>query len=224
VSRRFVELSHPIAAGMETYRGLPAPVVSDFLSREASVSRYAAGTTFQIGRVEMVVNTGTYVDAPFHRFETGTDIAGLSLERLADLEGVLIDASARRGRSVDAESFAGCKLAGIAVLVRTDWARYWGKDAYFGEYPFLTRRAAEVLADAGPALVGIDSINIDDAGDGERPVHTALLRAGIPILEHLCNLDALPPRGFRLHAVPAPFRGVGSFPVRAYALLEGEDG
>ncbi len=217
--RLFVELSHPIAAGMETYPGLPGPAISDFLSREASGSRYAAGTTFQIGRVDMVVNTGTYVDAPFHRFERGADIAGLPLERLADVEGVVIDASNRCGRSIDRSAFDGRALAGKAVLVRTNWAHHWGAPEYFQGHPFLTRSAAEALVAAGPAVVGIDSLNIDDAGDGQRPAHTLLLEAGIPILEHLCNLAALPASGFRLHAVPAPFRGVGSFPVRAYALL-----
>jgi kynurenine formamidase len=217
---RFVELSHPISPGMTTYPGLPGPTVSDFLSREASATRYAAGTTFQIGRIEMVATTGTYVDAPFHRFAQGTDVAALALGRLADVEGVVIDATRRQGRAIGAEAFAGRTLSGRAVLVRTDWAERWGTPAYFEGHPFLTRAAAEALAAAAPALVGIDSMNIDDAGDGERPAHTLLLEAGIPILEHLRNLAALPASQFRLHAVPPPFCGVGTFPVRAYAILE----
>jgi kynurenine formamidase len=205
---------------METYPGLPGPSVSDFLAREASRSRYAAGTSFQIGRVDMVVNTGTYVDAPFHRFEGAPDIADLPLERLADREGLLVDATGHRGRAIGADSFAGRTITGRALLVHTGWARHWGTPAYFQGHPYLTRAAAEALVAARPALVGIDSLNIDDAEDGERPVHTALLAVGIPILEHLCNLSDLPPAGFRLHAVPPPFHAVGSFPVRAYAILE----
>ncbi len=221
--RRLVEISHEIAPGMVTYPGLPGPVVSEFLSREASRSRYAPGTTFLIARVDMVVNTGTYVDAPFHRFEDGADIGSLPLEKLADVEGVVVDASKRsgrgRGRGIGPSAFSGAALEGRAVLVRTDWSRNWGTPAYFEGHPFLTAEAARVLAAAKPALVGIDSLNIDDTSGGERPAHTALLAAGIPILEHLCRLDALPSSGFRLHACPAPFRNVGSFPVRAYAVV-----
>lgn len=216
---RFVELSHPIAPGMETYPGLPGPAVSDFLSREASASHYAAGTTFQIRRIDMVANTGTYVDAPFHRFEAGADIAALPLARLADLAGLVVDCSSREGRAIGPEAFAGRVLGGRAVLVRTDWARHWGTRTYGEGYPFLSRSAAQALAAAAPALVGIDSLNIDDAGDGERPAHTLLLAAGIPIVEHLCNLAALP-ASFRIHAVPPPFQAVGSYPVRAYAIVD----
>ncbi|HTO88805.1 MAG TPA: cyclase family protein [Thermoanaerobaculia bacterium] len=217
---RFVELSHPISPGMTTYPGLPGPVVTDFLSREASSSRYAPGTTFQIGRIEMVANTGTYLDAPFHRFDGAADIAALPLERLAGVDGVVFDVSRRPGRAIDAGVLDGRTLTGRAVLLRTDWSRHWGTPAYFEGHPFLDRSAARALAAAAPALVGIDSMNIDDAGDGERPAHTGLLGAGIPILEHLCNLAALPDSGFRLHAVPPPFQAVGTFPVRAYAILE----
>lgn len=213
---RLVELSHPIEHGMITYPGLPGPVISDFLGRDASRGHYAEGTTFHIARLRMVGNTGTYVDAPFHRFGHGKDIASLPLERLADLPGVVVEAS---GRALDETLFAGRDLSGAAVLVRTGWDSHWGTPAYFEGHPYLTRAAAEFLAGAGPALVGIDSMNIDDAGDGVRPAHTLLLAAGIPIVEHLCNLRALPESGFRLHCAPAPFRGVGSFPVRAYAVL-----
>jgi len=217
-ARRFVDVSHPIEAGMVTYEGLPAPVVGEFLSRDASRGKYAEGTTFSIGRVEMVANTGTYVDAPFHRFEKGPDMAGLPLERLADLDGVVVDATTA-GRAVGPERFEGLDVASRAVLVRTGWSRNWRTPEYFRDHPYLTRAAAELLVRGGAALVGVDSLNIDDTRDGARPAHTLLLEAGMPIIEHLTNLDSLPRSGFRFHAVPAPFRAMGSFPVRAYAIV-----
>lgn len=216
---RLVDLSHPIEAGMTTYPGLPGPVITDHLSREASSGHYAAGTTFQIGRIEMVANTGTYIDAPFHRYAEGDDLAALPLERIADLEGIVIDATQLTQRAIDASLFAGRELLDKAVLIRTGWDRHWRTGQYGEGHPFLTRPAAEFLVSARPALVGIDSLNIDDTRDGERPAHTLLLGAGIPIVEHLCRLGELPPSGFRLHCAPAPFCGVGSFPVRAYAVI-----
>jgi kynurenine formamidase len=216
-SRRLVDLSHEIEAGMITYAGLPAPIVSEFLSREASASKYSDGTTFSIGRIEMVANTGTYIDAPFHRFEQGVDVGALPLEKLADLPGIVVDASAV-GRAVESELFDGIDLTGRAVLVRTDWSRHWRTPAYLEEHPYLTRASAERLVAGRAALVGIDSLNIDDARDSVRPAHTLLLQAEIPIVEHLTNLDRLPAGGFRFHCAPAPFRGLGSFPVRAYAI------
>ena len=219
-SRRFVDLSHPIDSGMVTYAGLPAPVVSEFLTREASRGKYAEGTTFSIGRVDMVANTGSYVDAPFHRFGEGADVADLPLEKLADLEGIVIDATGA-GRAVDAALFGRGDRAGKAVLVRTGWSRHWRTPAYFKNHPYLTRAAAERLVEAGATFVGIDTLNIDDTADGSRPAHTLLLGAGIPIAEHLTNLESLPASGFRLHCVPAPFHRMGSFPVRAYAIVGG---
>ena len=218
-TRRSIDVSHPIENGMVTYEGLPAPVVTEFLAREASRGKYAEGTTFSIGRVEMVANTGTYVDAPFHRFEGRADVATLPLEKLADLDGIVVDATGA-GRAVGSELLEGLALPGRAVLVRTGWSRHFRTPAYFRDYPYLTRAAAELLVRRGAALVGIDSLNIDDTRDGERPAHTLLLDAGIPIVEHLTNLEALPSSGFRFHAVPAPFRGMGSFPVRAYAIVD----
>lgn len=215
---RLVDLSHPIEHGMITYPGLPGPVISDFLGREASRGHYAGGTTFQIARLRMVANTGTYLDAPFHRYADGKDVAGLPLESLADLDGVVVDAP-KGDRSIDVDRFAGRDLAGKAVLVRTGWDAHWRTPQYAEGHPYLTRGAAEYLAGAGPALVGIDSLNVDDTSDGVRPAHTLLLAAGIPLVEHLCNLAALPATGFRFHCVPAPFQGLGSFPVRAYAVL-----
>jgi kynurenine formamidase len=215
---RFVDLSHAIDPGMITYPGLPGPVVTDFLSREASRGKYAEGTTFAIRRVDMVANTGTYVDAPFHRFDGGADVGSLPLERLADLAGVVVDAS-RAGRAIGPELFDRLELADKAVLVRTGWSRLWGTSAYFEGHPYLTAAAVDRLVTARPALVGIDSLNIDDAHDGVRPAHTRLLEAQIPIVEHLTNLESLPETGFRFHCVPAPFHGLTSFPVRAYAVL-----
>ena len=215
---RLVDLSHPIEHGMVTYPGLPGPVISDFLGREASRGHYAEGTTFHIARVRLVGNTGTYLDAPFHRFASGKDVADLPIERLADLPGVVVDASGR-GPGLDQDLFAGRDLAGHAVLVRTGWDAHWRTPRYAEGHPHLSRGAAEYLAGAGPALVGIDSLNIDDTGDAVRPAHTLLLSAEIPIVEHLTNLGALPQSGFRFHAVPAPFHGLGSFCVRAYAVI-----
>ena len=216
-SARLVDLSHPIEAGMITYPGLPAPVVSEFLSRPASAERYSEGTTFSIGRVEMVANTGTYVDAPSHRFPSGADIAGLDLEAIADLPAIVLRAAGRR--AIDAKDIDAQTLRGKVLLIHTAWSQHWRTPAYAGENPYLTRASAERLVAGGAALVGIDSLNIDDTRDGSRPAHTLLLSAGIPIVEHLTNLDRLPTTGFRFHCAPAPFRGLGSFPVRAYAVV-----
>jgi arylformamidase len=220
MKRRLIDVSHEIEAGMVTYPGLPAPVVSDYLSRESSRVRYAEGTTFQIGRIEMIANTGTYIDAPFHRFDGGIDLSGLPLGRLADVEGLVIDATGREGRAIDEEYFQGLDLRDRAVLIRTGWDAHWRTPQYGEGAPFVTGRAAELLVESAPALVGIDSVNIDDAQDGSRPAHTWLLGAGIPVVEHLCGLNELPARGFRFHCVPVKFRGVGTFPVRAYAVIE----
>lgn len=219
-NRKLIDVSHQIEAGMITYPGLPAPIISDYLSREAARSVYAEGTTFQIGRIEMIANTGTYVDAPFHRFAEGSDLADLPLERLADLDGLVVDACQRTNRALGAEWFENLELTNRAVLIRTDWDVHWRTPQYGEDAPFLTLHAAEFLVAAKPALVGIDSVNIDDKLDGERPAHTLLLGAGIPIAEHLCNLGQLPSTGFRFHCVPVKFRGVGTFPVRAYAVIE----
>ena len=206
---------------MVTYPGLPGPVISDFLAREASRGHYAEGTTFHIARIRMVANTGTYVDAPFHRYAGREDIAAVPLERLADLEGIVVNVSgAESDRAIGEEPFSGRDLARKAVLVRTGWDAHWRTARYFERHPHLTRGAAELLAAAGPALVGIDSLNIDDTEDPVRPAHTLLLAAGIPIVEHLCHLGDLPDSGFRFHCAPAPFVGLGSFPVRAYAVLD----
>jgi kynurenine formamidase len=216
----FIDLSHTIEDGMITYKGLPAPLICDFLSREASRARYAPGTEFHIGRIEMVANTGTYLDSPFHRFAEGTDLADLPLDYLAGLEGVLVRVPAGR-RSISYEIFEQVPLTGKAVLVQTNWDRHWRTDAYFEGHPFLTEDAAQLLCEAGVKLVGIDSYNVDDTADLLRPVHTLLLRDNIPIVEHMTGLNSLPSEGFQFFAVPPKIRGFGSFPVRAYALVPG---
>lgn len=217
---RLIDLSHEIEHGMVTYRGLPAPVISDWLSRQASSSRYAAGTTFQIGKIELLANTGTYIDAPFHRYDNGRDVAAYRLEAVADLPALVVRATSRQKRALDATRFAGLDVKGKAVLVHTGWDAHWRTDTYAGgEHPFLTRDAAEHLVKAGAALVGIDSLNIDDDKDGMRPAHTVLLGAGIAIVEHMTNLAELPDAGFSFFAVPPKVRGMGSFPVRAFARI-----
>jgi kynurenine formamidase len=218
---RLVDLSHEIEHGMVTYRGLPSPAISDWLSREASSARYAPGTTFQIGKIELLANTGTYIDAPFHRYPDGRDVAGYTLEAVADLRGVVVRIRAGSKRAIDASTFRGHDVKGKAVLVHTGWDAHWRTDTYSGgQHPFLTQDAAEFLAEAGATLVGIDSLNIDDDKDGSRPAHTILLGAGVAIVEHMTNLAALPDAGFRFFAVPPRVKGMGSFPVRAFARLE----
>jgi arylformamidase len=217
---RFIDLSHVIEHGLETYRGLPAPVISEFLSREASRGHYAPGTEFHIGKIEMVANTGTYLDSPFHRHADGADLAGLTLDRLADLPGIVVRRPYERARATDAADLDGIELHGRAVLIHTGFARNWRTEAYFRDHAYLTEAAARLLVERGAALIGIDSLNIDDTADGRRPVHTALLAAGIPVVEHLTNLGALPDRGFRFFAVPPRIKAFGTFPVRAFALLK----
>jgi arylformamidase len=210
-----IDLSHTVEHGMVTYKGLPAPLICDFLSREASRAIYAPGTEFHIGRIDMVANTGTYVDSPFHRYADGKDLSQLPLESLAHLDGLVVACP----EGLRTRDLQGLDVRGKAVLLHTGWDRHWRTDAYFEGHPFVTRDAAEWLAAAGATLVGIDSYNIDDTGDLTRPAHSILLAAGIPICEHMTNLAALPQSGFRFSAVPVKVRGFGTFPVRAFALL-----
>lgn len=214
-----VDLSHDIVEGMVTYPGLPTPHVATHLSREDSRAHYAEGTTFHIGVVTMCTNTGTYLDVPFHRFADGHDLAGLPLERVADVPGVVLDVRGRRTVSAAdlAAAIGTTSIEGTAVLVRTDHARHWGTPAYVVDHPHLAADAGAALVRAGAACVGIDSLNIDGTATGERPVHTALLGAGIPVVEHLTGLDALPATGFRFTAVPPRIVGAGTFTVRAFA-------
>jgi kynurenine formamidase len=220
--QKLIDVSHIVEEGMITYKGLPAPVFCDFLSRKESRNHYAPGTEFQIGKIEMVANTGTYIDAPFHRFAEGKDLSQLSLPSVAGLHGMVIRANASSNRAIDASFFKDTDLQGKAVLVHTGWDRHWRTDLYFEGHPFLTEDAALFLADSGAALVGIDSLNIDDTADGRRPVHTILLGREIPIVEHLCNLQNLPDNNFRFFAVPVKIKNFGSFPVRAFGIIEQE--
>ncbi|MEV0719140.1 cyclase family protein [Asanoa sp. NPDC050611] len=218
---RLVELNHVIQAGMTTYPGLPGPEITPHLTRAASRKRYAPGVEFAIDRISMVGNTGTYLDSPYHRFEHGQDLAGLELTDVADLPIVVVRVTDSRERGIGPNALAAIDPSGKAVLLHTGWDRHWGTEAYGDPAPFLTEQAAQMLADAGARLVGIDSVNIDDAhGDGRRPAHSILLGAGIPVLEHLTGLKDAPVTGARLHAAPPRVRAFGTFPVRAYAVVE----
>jgi kynurenine formamidase len=220
-TKRFIDLSHVVEHGMITYKGLPAPLICDFLSREASRANDAPGTEFHIGKIEMVANTGTYVDAPFHRFADGKDLSELPLSSLADLEAHRFRLDPGQGRAISPSLFKGQELRGKAVLVQTGWSTHWRTDHYFEGHPFLTKETAAYLVEAGAALVGIDSYNIDDTADGARPVHTILLGQEIPIVEHMTNLGSLPETGFKFSAVPVKVKAFGTFPVRAFGLVEG---
>jgi len=213
-----IDLNHVIEPGMITYKGLPGPAVCDFWSRESTASKFDDGSTFQMARIDMVANTGTYIDAPFHRFEEGHDIAGFDLERIAGVPGLVVRVP-ETTRVIGVEPFAGRQVRNKAVLVHTGWDRHWGTERYFEANPCLSSEAAEWLRDEGAALVGIDSLNIDDATTRSRPVHTVLLGADIPVVEHLCHLDALPEKDFLFYAVPPRMTGVGTFPVRAFATV-----
>ena len=214
----FIELSHPIVPGMKTYPGLPEPKVDVVVDYDASRQRYANKAEFYIANLHLCGNTGTYVDSPRHRYRDGVDLAGLPLDRLADLPTAVIDAT-RAGRAVGPELFRDLDLGGRAVLIRTDFSNHWGSEAYFSDNTFLTAEACELLVAKRPAFVGIDSLNIDDTGDLSRPAHTMLLGAGIPVCEHMTNLKALPNEGARLHAVPIAWVGGVTFPVRAYVIV-----
>ncbi|MEO5773981.1 MAG: cyclase family protein [Sphingomicrobium sp.] len=216
---QIVDLSHVIEDGMVTYAGLPGPHICDFWTREASAANYNDGSSFQIGRIDMVANTGTYLDSPFHRYADGADLAQLRLESLAELPALVVRRPFVDGLATDAAHLEGLNMRGRAVLIATGWDVHWRTDNYGNEHPFLTQAAAEWLASEGAALVGIDSYNIDDTSVRTRPVHTSLLGAGIPICEHMTGLDALPDSGFRFHAVPPKVSGMGTFPVRAYAVI-----
>jgi arylformamidase len=221
IPARFIDLNHVIEDGMLTYKGLPAPVICDHLSRVQSRQLYAEGTEFQISRITLVANTGTYIDTPYHRFADGFDLSGLPLESITEIDGVVVRAVDMPVRAISRAAFEGIEVAGKAVLVHTNWAKHWRTDRYFEGHPFLTRDAGEYLRDHGATLVGIDSYNIDCTDDGHRHVHTVLLAAGIPIVEHMCGLEQLPDSGFRFSAVPPKIKGMGTFPVRAYATLKG---
>ena len=215
-----IDVSHTVEDGMITYKGLPAPVISDHLTRAASANLYAPGTQFQIGKIEMVANTGTYLDSPFHRYADGADLAGLDLYSLANLDGVVVRRVAAPERAIGRDTIENLDVKDKAVLFHTGWDTRWRTEAYAdGSHPFLSAEIAEYLAQAGARLVGIDSFNIDDTSSGTRPVHSILLRHGIPIVEHLCGLGELPNDRFKFFAVPVKVKGMGTFPVRAFGIV-----
>jgi arylformamidase len=224
---RLVELSHVIRAGMTTYPGLPGPAIAPHLTRQASRPHYAAGTEFAIDRLTFVGNTGTYLDSPYHRFADGADLSAISLEQTVDLPAVVVrvtgaGAGAGAGQpGIDVGALAALDVRGAAVLLHTGDDARFGTPAYSENRHFLTRAGASWLVDHGAALVGIDALNIDDTADGERPAHTLLLAAGIPVVEHLTGLDQLPPTGAHFTAVPLRIEGTGTIPVRAFARLPG---
>ena len=218
---RLIELNHIIEDGMITYKGLPAPIICDFLSRPDSRRNYEPGTEFQIGQITMVSNTGTYLDTPFHRYADGDDLAALPLERVSALPGCVVRVAEDAPIAIGVDAFSERDVEGLAVLVHTGWDRNWRTDSYFENHPFLTAAAAEYLRRSGAALVGIDSHNIDDTTGQARPVHTILLGAGIPIVEHMTGLALLPDTGFQFYAAPPRVKGMGTFPVRAHAIIEG---
>jgi len=217
--KRLIDLSHTVEHGMITFKGLPAPIICDYLSREDSRSRYEPGTEFQIGKIEMVSNTGTYIDSPFHRYVDGKDLSEINLEKLVNLEAIVVRADYRKGIEVGKKFFEKIPIKGKAILVNTNWSEFWRTDAYFENHSYLTEEAAIFLRDQGAVLVGIDSHNIDDIRGKSRPVHSTLLKSEIIIAEHLCNLHQLPDSGLTFTAVPPKMKGVGTFPVRAYATL-----
>jgi kynurenine formamidase len=218
--QRFIDLSHTIENGLITYKGLPAPIICEYLSRENSKQFYAEDTTFQIGKIEMVTNTGTYIDCPFHRFENGKDLSEMDLTCFIELAGIVISVPYATGLAITADLLKNYEIRNRAVLIYTGWDRHWNTEMYYENHPYLTTDAAEYLRNCDVKLVGIDSHNIDNTADKKRPVHTILLSSEIPIVEHLCNLYLLPQEGFTFSAVPPKFKGVGTFPVRAMAKIK----
>jgi arylformamidase len=216
---RLIDLSHTIENGLITYKGLPAPIICDYLSREESKKIYAEGTSFQIGKIEMVSNTGTYVDCPFHRFEDRTDLNDTPLEHFAELSGLVLHIPYSEKTAIDADSFSPFDIEDKALLIHTGWDFHWNTEKYYSKHPYLTENAARYVKDRKVRLVGIDSHNIDDTRGNSRPVHTVLLGNGILIVEHLCNLAAIPDEDFIFSAIPPKFKGVGTFPVRAMVRL-----
>jgi arylformamidase len=215
---KLIDLSHTIFDGLITYKGLPAPVICDYLSREESKELYEEGTQFQIGKIELVANTGTYIDCPFHRYENGKDLSEVGLEKFVDLDAITINV--KNITEVGVKYFEGKNVSKKAVIVYTDWAKHWNTEKYFENHPYLTKEVAEYLRDQRVRLVGIDSYNIDDTKGKSRPVHSTLLASEILIVEHMCNLDKLPESGYTFSAVPPKFKGVGTFPVRAFAKIK----
>ena len=218
---QLIDLSHPITSGMVTYPGIPAPRIWSHMSFEESHAHYAPGVECSIGMMELAANTGTYLDTPAHRHRDGWDLAGLALDAVAAVEGVVIRCGGQTGRAIAPDVLDGVALNARAVLFDTGWSERWGSDEYFSGHPYLGEDTVAALAAAAPSLVGIDSLNIDGTDSGTRPAHTALLAAGIPIVEHLVGLDRLPDDGFLFFAVPPRIEAMATFPVRAFAIVEG---
>lgn len=216
--KKLIDLSHTVEDGLVTYKGLPAPIICDYLSREASKAMYAEGTSFQIGMIEMCSNTGTYLDSPFHRYEGGKDLSEIDLESVASLEAVKV-VIPEAITAIEYECFTDIDVSNKAVLVQTNWSRHWNTEQYYEGHPYLTEGAAQYLKDNNASLVGVDSYNIDDVSGNERPVHSILLGADILIVEHLCGLDSVPENAFKFYAVPVKVKGFGTFPVRAFAEI-----
>ncbi|HEV2833687.1 MAG TPA: cyclase family protein [Pyrinomonadaceae bacterium] len=219
MSRNFelIDVCHSIEDGMITYKGLPPPVITDHLTREASRNLYAPGTEFHIGKIEMVANTGTYLDSPFHRYARGKDLAQLDLCSVANLDAIVVRS---HNKEIQADVFSGLEVRDKAVLLHTGWDKHWRTEEYSnGNHPFLTEDGATYLAKNGATLVGIDSYNIDSTADGSRPAHSILLDHDIPVVEHLCGLGDLPDSGFKFFAVPVKVKRFGTFPVRAFGLV-----
>jgi len=214
-----IDVSHKVEDGMQTYKGLPVPIICDYLTREASKSHYENGTSFQIGVVTLCSNTGTYVDVPFHRYEEGEDLSEISLAKLANLDCIKI-VIPESVQEIEVTHVENIELEGKAILFQTGWSKHWGSDQYFEDHPFVSEKVAVLLRNAGVVFVGIDSYNIDDVSGNARPCHSTLLKAGIPICEHMTGLDQLPVKDFRFFAVPVKMRGMGTFPVRAFGLIE----
>jgi len=214
---KLIDVSHSVEDGMVTYKGVPPPVITDHLSREESRSRYAPDTEFHIGKIEMVANTGTYLDSPFHRYARGRDLASLDLYSVANLDGIVVRCIERE---IDAEILSGFDVKDKAVLLHTGWDKHWRTEEYSsGNHPFLTEDGATYLAKNGAALVGIDSFNLDSTADGNRHAHSILLGHDIPIVEHLRGLTDLPDSNFKFFAVPVKVKRFGTFPVRAFGLV-----
>lgn len=214
-----IDLSHPITDGMTTYPGLPAPKIGAFLTREASREKYTEGTEFHIGCIDMVGNTGTYLDTPFHRFADGWDLADLDLNAIVAVPLTVVEGTATG--PTDPDAIDGLAIEGHAVIIRTGWDRHFNTEAYGAAgHPYVSTELAEELVTRGARLVGVDMVNVDNTMTGDRPVHTVLLRAGIPIVEHLRSLDQLDPSAsMTFTAVPPPIRGLGTFAVRAFATV-----
>jgi len=217
---KIIDLSHCVADGTVTYKGLPPPVISDFWSREYSAQFYDDDTSFHIARIDMVVNTGTYIDVSFHRFNDGYDLAGTPIEKLANLEGICFYSPFEDQLEIKPDLFVKMELKNKAVLFNTGWSKKWGREEYQWNHPFLGKEAAEFLVSQEPIIVGIDSCNIDDTSGKSRPVHSILLKHGILIVEHLCNLDSLKDQNFKFFGIPPKIKGAGSFPIRAFAIID----